>query len=219
LAETAFLTPGDVGYSLRWFTPTTEVDLCGHATLASAHILWTTGRSESDTISFHTRSGELTATRREGRIVLDFPSTPASETPAPPALIEALGAIPQWVGKSVFDYLAVFEQADQVRGLEPDFRQLATVGARGVCATAISDVDKYDYISRYFAPSFGIDEDPVTGSAHCMSGPFWSDRLGKGDLVAYQASARGGVVGVGVRGGRVELAGNAVTVLQGELTC
>jgi predicted PhzF superfamily epimerase YddE/YHI9 len=215
LAETAFLQPDTDGYGLRWFTPTVEMDLCGHATLAAAHALWETGRLVPDAVArFHTRSGLLTAARRGGWIELDFPATPAQEAPAPAGLGEALGAAPRFVGRSRFDYLAELDSEAAVRELRPDFRRLAALGTRGVIVTARSEHPDVDFVSRFFAPGAGIDEDPVTGSAHCALGPYWGARLGKTDLVARQESQRGGTLRVGVRGERVELRGQAVRVSQ-----
>jgi PhzF family phenazine biosynthesis protein len=218
LSETAFVRTLADGFELRWFTPKIEVDLCGHATLASAHALWTTGAvPQQSAIRFQTKSGALTATQAGGLIELDFPATPAVACEAPRALLEALGATAEVVGKTRFDLALLLADAAAVRDLDPDFRQLATVPMRGVIVTAASDDSQYDFISRFFAPAAGIDEDPVTGSAHCALGPFWSERLGKPRVVGYQASQRGGVVHVHVRGERVTLGGRAVTVARGEL--
>jgi PhzF family phenazine biosynthesis protein len=219
LSETAFLHLGGEGFRLRWFTPTVEVDLCGHATLASAHVLWETGLLAPDEgARFFTRSGLLTAERREEWIELDFPAEPAAAAEAPPGLVEALGVTPRCVGRNRMDYLVEAESEAVVRSLEPDLALLRTVSARGVIVTSrAAKRTVYDFVSRFFAPQSGIDEDPVTGSAHCCLGPYWSERLGKNDLVGYQASARGGVVRVRVGGERVILGGQAVTVLRGEL--
>ena len=217
LAETAFLRPADTDYELRWFTPTVEVDLCGHATLASAHVLWESGRiSPSGVAQFQTKSGLLTARRKDGGIELDFPATPPSSTEAPPALQEGLGAIPRYVGKSRYDYLVELDSEEAVRELRPEFRSLASLPARGVIVTAGSSGD-YDFVSRFFAPQSGVDEDPVTGSAHCCLGPYWQAKLGRDEFRAYQASARGGEVGVRVAKDRVFLLGEAVTVIRGEI--
>jgi predicted PhzF superfamily epimerase YddE/YHI9 len=218
LAETAFLVPRPDGYDLRWFTPTVEVDLCGHATLASAHVLWETGRLAADeTARFHTKSGLLTAVRRGDWIELDFPATPDEPVAPPPGLVESLGATPRYVGKSIFDYLAELESEEAVRNLRPDFGRMKKIGARGVIATSRSADPAFDFVSRYFAPAFGIDEDPVTGSTHCCLAPFWSRRLGKNALLARQLSARGGELKVELRGDRVGIGGQAVTVLRAEL--
>jgi PhzF family phenazine biosynthesis protein len=219
LAETAFVHPLDDGFELRWFTPTIEMDLCGHATLASAHVLWETGRlSLAEPARFHTRSGLLTAVRRGDWIELDFPSTPDEPVAAaPPELLEALGVVPRYVGKSRFDYLVELDGEAAVRSLRPDLDLLRRIPARGVIATSRSAAAEYDFVSRFFAPAAGVDEDPVTGSAHCCLAPFWSQRLGKSELLGRQLSARGGVVKVQPRGDRVLLGGQAVTVLRGEL--
>lgn len=218
LSETAFLYPQDDGYNLRWFTPVAEVDLCGHATLASAHALWETGHLPADAQArFYTKSGLLTAQRNSDWIEMDFPAEVAIETPAPPILIEALGVTPAWAGKNRLDYLVEVGDAATLRRLRPNFGLLKTLASRGVIVTSRADSPDFDFVSRYFAPSFGIDEDPVTGSAHCCLGPYWQTRLSKGEFVAYQASPRGGVARVRVNGERVLLAGQAVTVLRGEL--
>jgi PhzF family phenazine biosynthesis protein len=219
LAETAFLLPRSDGYDLRWFTPACEVDLCGHATLASAHILWETGRLPHEaTARFLTRSGWLTAARRAGLIELDFPSTPPESAPeAIPALSAAIGAPVRWAGRSRFDMVAELADAAAVRHLTPDLAQIRHLGTRGLIVTAIADAGGHDFVSRYFAPQFGIDEDPVTGSAHCALGPHWAAKLGRTTLVGYQASRRGGTVHVRLAGDRVLLGGHGVTVLRGEL--
>jgi len=221
LSETAFLRPRDhgrEGYDLRWFTPVAEVDLCGHATVASAHALWETGRlPENARALFHTRSGLLTAERDSDWIELDFPSLPDEPAAAPTGLIRGLGIEPTYVGKSRFDYVVELESQAAVLGLRPDFALLRRVEGRGVIVTSRPASPEYDFVSRYFAPNFGIDEDPVTGSAHCVLAPFWTGRLGRRELTGYQASPRGGVVRVRLEGERVRLGGKAVTVLRGEL--
>jgi PhzF family phenazine biosynthesis protein len=218
LSETAFLLRQRDGFNLRWFTPAVEVDLCGHATLASAHILWETARLASDEPArFHTRSGLLTAERRGDEIELDFPSTPPQRITTPAGLVEALGVVPKFVGQSRFDFLVEVESEAVVRNLKPDIAALKALSVRGVMVTSVASSGAFDFVSRFFAPGAGIDEDPVTGSAHCCLGPFWSQRLGKDEMLAYQASARGGVVRVRVAGERVHLGGQAVTVLRGEL--
>ena len=221
LSETAFVerrTGGD-GFGLRWFTPTVEVDLCGHATLAAAHALWQDGEEVAHLV-FHTRSGPLTADRGgDGRILLDFPAEPAEQAAAPAGLTDALGTVPVWVGANRMDVLCEVADADTVRTLDPDLAAIVRdVPARGVIVTALSDVDGADFVSRFFGPATGVDEDPVTGSAHCALGPYWGERLGKTDLTGYQASSRGGYVGVRLAGSRVILAGHAVTVTTGEIT-
>ncbi len=217
LSETAFLHPHADGFSLRWFTPTVEIELCGHATLASAHILWEQGYlSRGEVARFYTRSGLLTAEQNSEWIEMDFPAEPESPAVAPPALLRALGVAPKYAGKNRFDYLIEVETEQALRAIKPDFGLLASVAARGVIVTARSASPEYDFVSRFFAPQSGVNEDPVTGSAHCCLGPFWRGRLGRSTLTAYQASARGGVVRVRVAGERVKLGGRAVTVLRGE---
>jgi predicted PhzF superfamily epimerase YddE/YHI9 len=221
LSETAFLVPREDGHELRWFTPTVEVDLCGHATLASAHVLWETGRLAADRPArFHTKSGILTCLRKGAWIEMDFPANPAVEAAPPAGLVEALGARPRFVGRSRFDWLVEVESEGELRALAPDFGRLRRVEARGVIVTSrATDLarDGFDFVSRFFAPRSGIDEDPVTGSAHCCLAPHWRERLGKDAMAGWQASARGGEVRVRVAGDRVLLAGQAVTVLRGEL--
>jgi len=216
LAETAFLLRQADGYQLRWFTPMVEMDLCGHATLASAHALWEEGHlPPGEQARFHTRSGLLTAQRKGDWIEMDFPAKPDEPAPAPDGLIEALGASPKYIGKNEFDYIVELDSEDTVRRLKPDFTLLEKIPVRGVIVT--SRAADYDFVSRFFAPASGIPEDPVTGSAHCCLGPFWRERLNKTEFVAYQASARGGVVRVRLERDRILLGGQAVTVLRGEL--
>jgi PhzF family phenazine biosynthesis protein len=218
LSETAFLVLRKEGYDLRWFTPEAEVDLCGHATLASAHVLWEEDiLDKQETARFHTRSGLLTATRKEGWIEMDFPAELQKPAIAPPVLASALGTTPVYLGKNRFDYLVELESEEVLRNLHPDLALLKTIPARGVIVTSPSDSKDYDFVSRFFAPGVGINEDPVTGSAHCCLGPYWQKRLKKDNFTAYQASARGGIVRVTVQGDRVLLSGQAVTVLRGEL--
>jgi predicted PhzF superfamily epimerase YddE/YHI9 len=218
LSETAFLLPEAGGWRLRWFTPTVEVELCGHATLASAHVLWETGRLPPDRPArFLTLSGELTANRRGPEIELDFPALSSEPCQAPPGLTDALGAAARQVRRNRMDYLVELESGAAVRGLRPDHARLAALPVRGVIVTAASDARPFDFVSRFFAPGSGIAEDPVTGSSHCCLGPFWAKRLGKSELRAFQASARGGELSVRLAGGRVLLGGRAVTVLRGEL--
>ncbi len=225
LSETAFLSraesrPDPAGvYHLRWFTPVTEVDLCGHATLAAAHVLWEIGEpGAGEGPRFLTLSGELAAARREaGWIELDFPAEPAQAVDPPAELREALGVEAAFVGRNRLDYLVEVASPAEVRGLDPDLELLAYLGERGVMVTSVSDLPGYDFISRFFAPGVGIDEDPVTGSAHCCLGPYWAGRLGRSQLSAYQASRRGGSLRLRVEGDRVRLSGQAVTVFRGEL--
>jgi PhzF family phenazine biosynthesis protein len=218
LAETAFLLRRGDDFDLRWFTPTVEVDLCGHATLASAHVLWEEGHLPPDaTARFHTRSGELTAARRDGLIWLDFPATPPQPSDAPSELSQGVGVPMKYVGRTPFDFLVELESEAVVRGLTPDLTNLARLGVRGVIVTARADNGSHDFVSRFFAPGAGVPEDPVTGSAHCGLGPFWSARLGKRELAGYQASPRGGTVRIRLEGNRAHLGGTAVTTLRGEL--
>ena len=219
LAETAFLTPRDEGHDLRWFTPTVEVDLCGHATLASAHILWETSRLASNvTARFHTRSGWLSAMQRDGLIELDFPATPADPAPAFAAsLANAVGTAVEWAGRSRFDLVARLASAEAVRLATPDLSLIAALPCRGVIITAPGDDGVHDFVSRFFGPQSGVDEDPVTGSAHCALAPYWAGIAGRDTLVGYQASPRGGTVRVQLDGDRVRLGGHAVTVFRGEL--
>jgi predicted PhzF superfamily epimerase YddE/YHI9 len=215
LSETAFLVQQEDGYNLRWFTPAAEVDLCGHATLASAHILWEQGMLPTDAAArFFTRSGLLGAVRKGLWIELDFPAEPAEQTAIPETLLRALGADARYVGKNRFDFLIEVESAETVRKITPDFTLLSAISARGFMVTSRSDSSAYDFISRFFAPAFGVNEDPVTGSAHCCLGPYWAEKLGKEALTAFQASARGGVVKVRVGEDRVYLGGQAVTVMR-----
>ncbi len=217
LSETAFLLRRDeANYDLRWFTPAIEVALCGHATLASAHAL----HEEQGLTSarFHTKSGVLTAQRNGDLIELDFPATLAEPAKAPEDLLESLDIeSPIYVGRNKFDFIIELDLDDAVRALNPDHARLRRVPVRGVIVTARSSTPEFDFISRFFAPGSGIDEDPVTGSAHCCLTPYWAEKLGKTEMTAFQASPRGGVVHVRLDGDRVKLAGNAVTVLRGEL--
>ena len=222
LPMTAFVHPrpdGD-GHGLRWFHSTGEEVLCGHATLAAAHVLWDAGRIPAGPIRFHTRSDVLTCQKNGDRIDLDFPSTPPQESNADPQLLVALGAIAAaYFGRTRFDVFVELDSAESVRSLRPDFRKLMALDTRGIIATARSDDPKFDFLSRFFSPRSGIDEDPVTGSAHCALAPFLSAKLGKTAMTGFQASPRGGVVGVRVNGDRVILSGQAVTVLEGALLC
>ena len=214
LSETAFCWPDGDAWRLRWFTPTVEVELCGHATLAAAHVLHETGHG--DAVTFLTRSGEL-RTRTDGDwILLDFPALPGEPVATPDGLVEAMGAEPVEVSRSRFDLLAELADEDAVRALRVDIGRLADVDIRGLIVT--SRGRDYDFVSRFFAPRAGVDEDPVTGSAHCALAPYWAARLGKLAMTGYQASARGGEVRVRLDGDRVELAGRAVTVLRAALT-
>jgi PhzF family phenazine biosynthesis protein len=223
LSETAFLLEVGGGFRLRWFTPTTEVPLCGHATLATAHVLWETGRLSLDQVAvFETLSGRLTARRVETWIEMDLPASPAAESAPPAGCLQALGVTPSWVGRTAdrglgdVDHLVVLESEDAVRRTRPDFQRLRGLSGSFI-VTAPPATGPFDFVSRCFAPSFGIDEDPVTGAAHCTLVPYWAGRLGRVELVGYQASARGGVVRGRLAGARVRIAGEAVTVLRGEL--
>lgn len=220
LSETAFLLPDGPAWRLRWFTPKLEVNLCGHATLASAHALWSTGRLAPDQPAhFLTRSGLLACTHADGWIDMDFPAQTATAAAIPAGLADALRLARPAVAMAHNGIDALVELADEaaVRAAAPDMPQLARIAARGVIVTAPADDERYDFVSRFFAPAAGIDEDPVTGSAHCFLAPYWSARLGRMRLTGFQASARGGVVRAELRAQRVILSGQAVTVLRGEL--
>jgi PhzF family phenazine biosynthesis protein len=218
LPATAFVTSRADGFGLRWFTAAAELELCGHGTLASAHALWDTGAlAAGEPAHFHTRGGLLTAVRRDGWIEMDFPATPEEPAPPPPDLLEALGVSPLYVGKSGLDYLVEVESEEAVRAVQPDFRRLATIPVRGFIVTSRSRSGREDFVSRFFAPACGIDEDSVTGSAHCCLATFWSRRLARQRFTARQLSPRGGVLRVAVDGNRVRLEGQAITVSRGEL--
>ncbi|MGO9262659.1 MAG: PhzF family phenazine biosynthesis protein [Bryobacteraceae bacterium] len=224
LSETAFLVPQDSlgnggGFQLRWLTPAVEVDLCGHATLASAHVLWQDGHlPEGRQARFHTRSGLLTADRRGEWIEMDFPAKLAVPTEAPGELLPALGvAAARYVGRNAFDYLVEVDSEETLRALAPDHSTLRKLPVRGIIVTARGERGGFDFVSRFFAPGSGIDEDPVTGSSHTALAPYWAGHLGKSEMLAYQASPRGGVVKVRLEGDRVMLGGQAVTVMTGEL--
>jgi len=221
LSETAFLLPENDGYRLRWFTPKTEVPLCGHATLASAHVLWTEGfLDQGREARFHTKSGLLRVRKDGDWIRMDFPSRPASACPPPKDLEPSLGVPVLWVGHNGGQYLAQIDSERALRDLRPDFGRMGTfLGPEldGVIVTCRSEDPAYDFVSRFFAPALGIPEDPVTGVAHCCLGPFWKERLGKDAMTAYQASERGGVVQVRCDKDRVLLGGQAVTVMRCEL--
>lgn len=223
LSETAFVAPHEDPFKrawrLRWFTPAVEVDLCGHATLATAHILFTQGYLRpTEKAAFYTRSGVLTCTRDQNAwILMDFPAKVEEEAAAPPGLLEGLGLEKAvYIGRNQFDYLVEVASADIVRHLKPNHQLLSQIEIRGMMVTSEGD-GNFDFISRFFAPGSGIAEDPVTGSAHCCLAPYWANKLHKNEMVAYQASPRGGVVHVKLNGDRVELRGQAVTILRGEL--
>jgi PhzF family phenazine biosynthesis protein len=217
LSETAFFVPAGEGFDLRWFTPRSEVDLCGHATLATAHVLFAELAYAQPEIRFATRSGELRVTRTGDLLSMDFPRIAPLPCPVPEALLAGLGATPQAV-LAADDYLVVLADATQVRALTPDLRPWATLDRRGVCVTAPGAAG-VDFVSRFFAPKYGIDEDPVTGSAHCMLAPYWAGRLGKDALVARQVSRRGGEVHCRLAGERVLLSGHAVTFMVAQIDC
>lgn len=218
LSETAYIFPEDEDFHLRWFTPIAEVELCGHATLASAHTLWETGTLDPiQEARFHTLSGLLTARRKGEWIEMDFPSEPEQPVDPPPELLKALKTEIVYIGANRFDYLVELESASEVRNLTPDFNLLKEYTSRGVMVTSRSDDPQFDFISRFFAPAVGINEDPVTGSAHCCLGPYWQKKLGKAEFSAKQTSERGGVVKLTVTGDRIMLRGKAVSVLQCEL--
>ena len=218
LSDTAFLVPRQAGeWDLRWFTPKVEVALCGHATLASAHVLWHELGIDQRRLRFHSQSGLLTAEREAERIVLDFPADSLNPIPVTQEMVGIFGSEPESLYRGREDLLAQFGSARQVRELAPDMTSLAALDCRGLIATAQGDDAGVDFISRFFGPALGIPEDPVTGSAHCSLAPFWGERLDKKEMRAYQASARGGEVGVRLQGERVCLLGQAVTTLTGEL--
>jgi PhzF family phenazine biosynthesis protein len=218
LSETAFARRLGDGLELRWFTPTIEVDLCGHATLATAHALWSAGIVPSEQpLRFRTKSGLLTCTRDGDFINLNFPATPPTPSESFPLLVETLGVEPLFVGRSRFDLLTVFDSEQTIRSIQPDFGKLAQIPVRGVIITAPSDDPRFDFVDRFFAPNCGVNEDPVCGSAHCCLTPYWAERLGKTELTAHQVSTRGGVLRLKLNGDRVILGGQAVTVWRGEL--
>ncbi len=218
LSETAFLLPENAGYRLRWFTPAVEVDLCGHATLASAHVLWETGRlSKEKAAQFYSRSGLLTACLESGLIQLNFPVKKLELVTVPEELSSVLGVSPVFVGKNQFDYLVEVENEEILRNLQPDMARLSQIPVRGVIVTCISSTPGYDFMSRFFAPRVGVPEDPVTGSAHCALAPYWGEKLHKQSMLAYQASPRGGELHLRLEDERVLIAGQAVTIFQGEL--
>ncbi len=217
LPETSFIMRSAKGYNLRWFTPKTEVDLCGHGTLASAHIIWQEGLArEDEAILFNTRSGNLTCRRQERSIILDFPLLPEHQIDPPAGLARSLGISPVNVGASAWDIIVEAESEEAVKKITPDYNLMLELPMRGVIVTSRADSQEFDFVSRFFAPKIGINEDPVTGSAHCCLASYWSKRLGKNDLVARQVSERGGVVGMHIEGERVHLIGEAVTVMKGE---
>lgn len=215
LPETAFFIPTEAGYHIRWFTPKAEVDLCGHATLAAAFVLYEHLGYKGDTISFQSKSGDLSVSRKGRRLVMNFPAQPPLDCPAPDALVEGLGRRPLEVLRSD-DYLAVYEKEDDIRAISPDFEKLTEIDLRGVIVTAKGR--SVDFVSRFFAPKLGIKEDPVTGSAHCELTPYWSPRLGKKSLKARQLSERGGDLHCEMSGDRVLISGTAVSYMEAEIT-
>jgi len=219
VAETSFLVRRDDGaFDLRWFTPTVEVDLCGHATLASAHVLWDERvLPAGERARFQTKSGELAAWREADIIRMDFPSEPVKPSDPPAALAEALGVPFAFAGKNRMDWLVEVADEAAVLAIRPELRALAALGVRGLIVTARSTKSERDFVSRFFAPAVGVDEDPVTGSAHCALAPYWAGKLGKDTLTGYQASTRGGTVFCTVKADRVVLGGHAVTVLRAKL--
>jgi PhzF family phenazine biosynthesis protein len=218
LSETAFVIKQGQDYSLRWFTPTVEMDLCGHATLAAAHILWETERVPGEAlIRFHTRSGQLTISRNREWIEMDFPLRPYHEVAENEGVVDAVGAVPDEVYQSGENLLFVYESEKIIRALTPNFSALKTYEYHGLIVTAPSDSPQFDFVSRFFAPSIGINEDPVTGSSHCTLAPYWSERLRKVNLNANQVSSRAGVLKVRVSAERVYISGQAVTVFATEL--
>lgn len=216
LAETAFAVPKGEGYEIRWFTPETEVALCGHATLATAHVLFTTRHADLDTIRFQSRErGVLEVSKTGGRLVLDFPSDPIEETPIPEGLAEALGGAPKGCWKGQTDYMVVYDTEEEIRALRPNLHLLNQIPVRGVIVT--SPGREVDFVSRFFAPRCGVPEDPVTGSAHTTLTPYWAETLGKNTLSAAQLSPRGGELRCELQGDRVKIAGKAVTYMKAEL--
>jgi predicted PhzF superfamily epimerase YddE/YHI9 len=218
LSETAFLSPvaPDI-WSLRWFTPTVEVNLCGHATLASAHVLWREWSEAAPLLTFRTRGGDLTAVKEGGAIRLDFPGIPADETDLLPAFEHAIGIRPRSALRNAEDLLLVLDDAEAVFRVKPDLDKIAALAPRGVIVTASGEGTEWDFVSRFFGPAAGIPEDPVTGAAHCCLGPYWAEILGKTQLTGFQASPRGGKVGVRLAGDRVHLLGRARTFARGEV--
>ena len=220
LSETAFVRRVEEGHELRWFTPTMEVDLCGHATLATAKAIWTDDLAPKDVpLRFHTRSGVLTCQLVDDVIELNFPATPPTPISVTDLMCQVLGTKPLYVGQSRFYQMAVLESAELVRTIRPDFSRMKQIPTLGVIVTAESDVQQFDFVSRFFAPSMGVDEDPVCGSAHCCLAPYWGERLGKDVLTAFQASSRGGILRLRNVDDRVKLGGHAVIVWRGDCYC
>ncbi|HHV95565.1 MAG TPA: PhzF family phenazine biosynthesis protein [Clostridiaceae bacterium] len=218
LSETAFIRKSTDGFDLRWFTPEKEVDLCGHATLAAAHVLWETGELQlSEEAVFYTKSGILRAKKIEDWVELDFPIEEDKQVRPPREIIEVLKVIPKYTGKNRMDYIVEVDNEDILRNLSPDYEILKKLDTRGIIVTSVSDNDEFDFVSRFFAPAYGINEDPVTGSAHCCLAPYWKRKFGKSEMKAYQASKRSGILKIRIDGERVFIAGQAKTVFAGEL--
>jgi PhzF family phenazine biosynthesis protein len=218
LSETAFLVKREQDYLLRWFTPTDEVDLCGHATLASAHIIWELGHAKpEEELHFQTKSGRLSAKKAGEQLQLNFPLELEVKCDAPMFLLESLGVTPLYIGKNRMDYIIEVASEEIVRGLKPDFNLLQQVKSRGVIVTSKSDSEKYDFVSRCFYPATGVNEDPVTGSAHCCLGPYWQAKLKKSEMTASQVSQRGGDLELKIEGHRILISGQAITTLRGTL--
>jgi len=214
LSETAFFVPVKDGFQLRWFTPKTEVELCGHATLATAYVLFNLRGYPGDCIKFETLSGELFVLRSGNKLELDFPSKPPVKCDLPALLVEALGVEPLELYTNE-DYVVLLSSEQKVKSIAPDFKTMCNIDTRGIIVTAPGD--SVDFVSRFFAPKYGIDEDPVTGSAHCVLAPFWAERLGKNKMTARQVSARGGELLCELAGSRVKITGSAVKYMQGEI--
>ncbi len=218
LSDTAFLVTNDNGFDLRWFTPGAEVDLCGHATLASAVVLAELHKlADRRRVIFSTRSGALTVERQGSLFLMDFPALDTAPCEPPPGLLEPFNEKALYVGRSKFDFVIEFESEKVIRSITPNLNTLAKVKCRGVIVTARSDDRQFDFVSRFFAPAIGINEDPVTGSAHCVLAPYWATRLGKSRMVGFQASSRGGVVQVELRGDRVMIGGQGVIFSRGNI--
>jgi PhzF family phenazine biosynthesis protein len=216
LSETAFFVKEDAGFHIRWFTPKVEVNLCGHATLASAHVIFHYPGYNGESISFQSRSGILKVTREGDLLILDFPANKPQRTALPDDFVQSLNITPIQCYRGKEDYLLLYKSQQEIEALIPDFRRLEKIDARAVIVTAPGD--KVDFVSRFFAPRVGVDEDPVTGSAHTVLIPFWAEKLGKTEMKALQLSRRGGTLFCRLRGDRVDIGGNAVTYLKGEIS-
>jgi PhzF family phenazine biosynthesis protein len=214
LAETAFFVPNGNGFDLRWFTPTIEMDLCGHATLGGGYVIFELLGTTETILRFQTKSGELTVEKVGDKYVLDFPSRPGVAAEAPAGLIDAIGAEPKEILKSR-DYMLVYDTEDEIKEINPNFEALSKINTHAVIVTAKGDSS--DFVSRFFAPEVGVNEDPVTGSAHCTLIPYWAEKLGKTELFARQVSSRGGELFCELRGDRVRIAGHAALYMRGEI--